>query len=324
MVVLSSLAGVEEEFVDCSDAYAMDEVERLRALLENAVDEQKNFHECPFPFLVSGFRTPTSKDTGHFFIDRDRASNNVVLKLFSVKPNVQRSRGIHIVGSCNGFLCHELLSEVSNQLYIFAELLLGSPDYVSNQRVCGASNGFKYGVWIGRDIGGSVNSFGTPVKVLDPSLKEYTLRLKKWTMGGSVVYNLVSGWREIAKANKLKTSDTLQLWSFRDDSNKLGFVLIKISTTTMEVDQSGLSARTSSQNGTNSHTLSIAKVNSLKTSDDTVQCWSIKCKSRLRFALVKVSKTKVEVQQSSHGASTCSSSQNGQTGSSVSCISHDC
>ncbi|CAB4267365.1 unnamed protein product [Prunus armeniaca] len=165
---------------------------------------------------------------------------------------------------------------------------------------------------------------GIPVKVLDPSLKEYTLRLKKWTMGGSIVYNLVSGWREIAKANKLKTGDTLQLWSFRDDSNKLGFALVKVSTTTMEVDQSGLGAITSSQNGTNGHTLSTAKVNSLKTSDDTVHRWSIKCKSQFCFALVKVGKTKVEVQQCRHGASTCSSSQNGQTGSSISCISHDC
>lgn len=33
----------KEEFVDCSDDYAMDEVERLRALLESTVDEKESF-----------------------------------------------------------------------------------------------------------------------------------------------------------------------------------------------------------------------------------------------------------------------------------------
>ncbi|VVA38533.1 PREDICTED: LOC18777347 [Prunus dulcis] len=71
------------------------------------------------------------------------------------------------------------------------------------------------------------------------------------------------------------------------------------------------------------HVQSTADVNSLQRSDDTVQQWSIRCKSQFRFALVKVSKTKAEVQQCGHGASTYSSSQNGKRGSSIYSISHD-
>ncbi|CAL8106871.1 unnamed protein product [Prunus armeniaca] len=58
--------------------------------------------------------------------------------------------------------------------------------------------------------------------------------------------------------------------------------------------------------------------------NERVQLWSMSRKSQLRFALVKVSTTKPEVQQCGHGASTCSSSQSGQTGSFISCISQDC
>ncbi|PQM37089.1 F-box protein [Prunus yedoensis var. nudiflora] len=151
----------------------------------------------PASLLVSGFRTPTSKDTGYFFIDLDRAStlnrasSDVVLKLFSIKPNVQSSRGIHIVGSCNGFLCHELLSEVSNQLYISNPVTgesLTLPEPTNPCRTSPGKYGFGFspisnvykvvrimspikgseeqamvlnvgsGIW--RDIGGSVNSFG--------------------------------------------------------------------------------------------------------------------------------------------------------------------
>ncbi|TKY57295.1 B3 domain-containing protein [Spatholobus suberectus] len=68
---------------------------------------------------------------------------------------------------------------------------------------------------------------GMPVFVLDPSLTEYNMCLKKWSMERSYVYNLTKGWNQIVRDNDLKPNDTLQLWSFRV-SSQLRFALVKL------------------------------------------------------------------------------------------------
>ena len=68
---------------------------------------------------------------------------------------------------------------------------------------------------------------GLSVTVLDPSLKEYKMSLKKWRMEKSNVYNLTKGWNQIVRHNDLQLHQTLQLWSFRV-SSQLCFALVKI------------------------------------------------------------------------------------------------
>ncbi|KAK7372037.1 hypothetical protein VNO80_05405 [Phaseolus coccineus] len=68
---------------------------------------------------------------------------------------------------------------------------------------------------------------GLSVTVLDPSLKEYKMCLKKWKMEKSSIYNLTKGWNQIVSQNHLQLHHTLQLWSFRV-SSQLCFALVKI------------------------------------------------------------------------------------------------
>ncbi|KAJ1377437.1 hypothetical protein SESBI_48892 [Sesbania bispinosa] len=69
---------------------------------------------------------------------------------------------------------------------------------------------------------------GFPVAVLDPSLKLYNMCFKKWKMEHTEVYNITSGWNELLRNNCLKAKDTVQLWSFRSNSNQLCFALVKL------------------------------------------------------------------------------------------------
>ncbi|PQQ07738.1 uncharacterized protein Pyn_30571 [Prunus yedoensis var. nudiflora] len=80
-----------------------------------------------------------------------------------------------------------------------------------------------------RDTDKKKRLIGIPVLMLNPSdLSFDSLRLKKWQMGGNHVYNLVSGWRKVAKANKLEEGEMVQLWSFRlNHDSQLCFVLVK-------------------------------------------------------------------------------------------------
>jgi len=68
---------------------------------------------------------------------------------------------------------------------------------------------------------------GLSVTVLDPSLNEYTMCLKKWNMEKSYVYNLTKGWNQIVRQNHLQLNHKLQLWSFRISSH-LCFAFVKI------------------------------------------------------------------------------------------------
>jgi len=68
---------------------------------------------------------------------------------------------------------------------------------------------------------------GLSVTVLDPSLNQYTMCLKKWNMEKSYVYNLTKGWNQIVRQNHLQLNHKLQLWSFRI-SSRLCFAFVRI------------------------------------------------------------------------------------------------
>ncbi|QCE01710.1 hypothetical protein DEO72_LG7g3009 [Vigna unguiculata] len=68
---------------------------------------------------------------------------------------------------------------------------------------------------------------GLPVTVLDPSLNEYKMCLKKWNMEKTCIYNLTKGWNQIVRQNHLELHHTLHLWSFRV-SSRLCFAIVKI------------------------------------------------------------------------------------------------
>ncbi|XP_071924954.1 putative B3 domain-containing protein At1g05615 [Coffea arabica] len=63
--------------------------------------------------------------------------------------------------------------------------------------------------------------------LIEPSLAQSGIKLKKWYMGNSEVYVLVSGWNEVVKRNGLKPETPVQLWSFKKDS-QLYFVLVRL------------------------------------------------------------------------------------------------
>ncbi|XP_059446362.1 B3 domain-containing protein At2g31420-like [Corylus avellana] len=56
---------------------------------------------------------------------------------------------------------------------------------------------------------------GMEVPLIEPSLKESSIFLKKWKLGSSCCYMLSSPWINIAKRNGLKSGNDVQLWSFR-------------------------------------------------------------------------------------------------------------
>ncbi|ESW13415.1 hypothetical protein PHAVU_008G194000, partial [Phaseolus vulgaris] len=68
---------------------------------------------------------------------------------------------------------------------------------------------------------------GLSVTVLDPSLNECKMCLKKWKMERSYIYNLTKGWNQIVRHNHLQLHHTLHLWSFRVSSH-LCFALVRI------------------------------------------------------------------------------------------------
>ncbi|XP_061372252.1 putative B3 domain-containing protein At2g27410 [Gastrolobium bilobum] len=68
---------------------------------------------------------------------------------------------------------------------------------------------------------------GVEMKVLDPSLNELTLSLKKWNMTSTSIYCLTKNWKSVVTHNSLQKGDQLQIRSFRMDG-KLHFVLNKL------------------------------------------------------------------------------------------------
>lgn len=50
---------------------------------------------------------------------------------------------------------------------------------------------------------------GCEVGVLDPSFIEFSMRLKKWQMRSSCVYNLVENWNHLSSQNQLQDAQHL-------------------------------------------------------------------------------------------------------------------
>ena len=71
------------------------------------------------------------------------------------------------------------------------------------------------------------NIVGFEVMVIEPGLKERTMRFKDWATVAS--YALVGGWNDLVKKNGIKKDDILQLWSFRRGPGaQLSFALVKL------------------------------------------------------------------------------------------------
>ncbi|KAL3519183.1 hypothetical protein ACH5RR_021772 [Cinchona calisaya] len=56
---------------------------------------------------------------------------------------------------------------------------------------------------------------------------QFTIKLKKWYMGKTETYALMSGWKEVVRRNGLKPGQLVQLWSFKKAS-QLFFVLVRL------------------------------------------------------------------------------------------------
>jgi hypothetical protein len=68
---------------------------------------------------------------------------------------------------------------------------------------------------------------GMKVPLIEPGLQESTILLKEWQVGNTKPYVLSNPWIKVAERNKLKSSDTIQLWSFRVKQS-LRLALIKL------------------------------------------------------------------------------------------------
>ncbi|XP_059446352.1 B3 domain-containing protein At3g25182-like [Corylus avellana] len=68
---------------------------------------------------------------------------------------------------------------------------------------------------------------GLKVALIEPSLKESAIFLKKWKLGSGSTYMLSSPWKNVANKNGLKKGNIVQLWSFRVDHNPC-LALIKL------------------------------------------------------------------------------------------------
>jgi hypothetical protein len=56
---------------------------------------------------------------------------------------------------------------------------------------------------------------GKKVQLIEPGLQLSTIILKKWKLGCRNYYVLSNTWMDVAKRNRLKPGNTIQLWSFR-------------------------------------------------------------------------------------------------------------
>ncbi|XVF85247.1 hypothetical protein PTKIN_Ptkin17bG0102600 [Pterospermum kingtungense] len=63
--------------------------------------------------------------------------------------------------------------------------------------------------------------------LLEPSMKESGITFKRWNYGKSSSYVLNKGWNSVVESNGLKVGDTVQVWSFRVNS-ELCFALVKV------------------------------------------------------------------------------------------------
>lgn len=68
---------------------------------------------------------------------------------------------------------------------------------------------------------------GMQVPLIEPSLEESSISLKRWKLGSGTTYILSSPWKEVAERNRFTSSDIIQLWSFKVDQ-RLFFALVKL------------------------------------------------------------------------------------------------
>lgn len=71
---------------------------------------------------------------------------------------------------------------------------------------------------------------GIEVGIVDSVLRESSMRLKKWKIGGGKAYCLMNNWNSFVVENGLRSGDFIQLWSFRIiNSGRLCFAIAKLS-----------------------------------------------------------------------------------------------
>ena len=68
---------------------------------------------------------------------------------------------------------------------------------------------------------------GIEVPLIEPSLENSSIKLKKWKLGHNNTYVLSSPWKHVVARNKFISGDIIQLWSFRVHQ-KPHFALVKI------------------------------------------------------------------------------------------------
>lgn len=72
-----------------------------------------------------------------------------------------------------------------------------------------------------------INYKGMEVPLIEPSLAESTIVLKKWKLGRSKSYMLSSGWPKVVVDNGLEANNIIQLWSFKVNKSP-HFALVKL------------------------------------------------------------------------------------------------
>ncbi|XP_023550643.1 B3 domain-containing protein At2g31420-like [Cucurbita pepo subsp. pepo] len=72
------------------------------------------------------------------------------------------------------------------------------------------------------------NKRGMNVVIIDDVGGESNICLKKWKIGSSDTYCLMTQWNALVEATGLKAGDHIQLWSFRKDEAQLCLALVKL------------------------------------------------------------------------------------------------
>ncbi|XP_022939165.1 B3 domain-containing protein At2g31420-like [Cucurbita moschata] len=72
------------------------------------------------------------------------------------------------------------------------------------------------------------NKKGMDVLIIDDVGRERSICLKRWKIGSSDTYCLMTQWNAFVQAIGLKAGEHIQLWSFRKDEAQLCLVLVKL------------------------------------------------------------------------------------------------
>ncbi|XP_023550644.1 B3 domain-containing protein At2g31420-like [Cucurbita pepo subsp. pepo] len=72
------------------------------------------------------------------------------------------------------------------------------------------------------------NKKGMDVLIIDDVGREKSICLKKWKIGSSDTYCLMTQWNALVEETALKAGEHIQLWSFRKEEAQLGLALVKL------------------------------------------------------------------------------------------------